>query len=69
MLSSSSLALIASLSHAHCKLQELSLSFSPLKDFVPAHLDVLERYGLSSLKVHAACLNVLLIKFVLLCIG
>ena len=64
-ISSSNIALIASLSHAHCKLQELSLSFSPLKDFVPAHLNVLERYGLSSLNLHMACLTPLLLKFLI----
>ncbi|CAK0782533.1 hypothetical protein CVIRNUC_005751 [Coccomyxa viridis] len=56
-ISSSNIALIASLSRAHCKLQELSLSFSPLKDFVPAHLNVLERMdALTSLSIslHAA---------------
>lgn len=42
VLDSSSLSLIASLSRAHCKLQEVSLAFSPAKAFAPADLGVLE---------------------------
>ncbi len=43
VLDSRSLSLLASLSQAHCKLQEVSLAFSPHKGFVPADLGVLER--------------------------